>query len=42
MIANAIKASGTLVRIEPVEFSKILTRVESPLVIELLGKRINV
>jgi hypothetical protein len=33
IIANAIKASGTLVRIDPSEFVKIVRKVEAPLVI---------
>lgn len=33
MIANAIKASGTLIRIEPAEFAKIVQKIDSPLVI---------
>ena len=37
MIANAVKASGTVVRVEPEEFAKLLTRVESPLVIYTQG-----
>ena len=37
MIANAIKASGTVVQIEPEEFVKILKRIESPLVIYAEG-----
>ena len=32
-IANAIKASGVLVRLEPREFSKILNRAKDPLVV---------
>ncbi len=32
-IANAIKASGVLVRVEPEEFVKILARATSPLVV---------
>ena len=32
-IANAIKASGVVVRVEPEDFAKILRRIESPLVI---------
>jgi hypothetical protein len=32
-IANAIKASGVLVRLEPDEFAKILARVKDPLVV---------
>jgi hypothetical protein len=37
MIANAIKASGTVVRIEASEFEKILKKVENPLVIYAEG-----
>lgn len=37
MIANAVKASGTLVRVEPEEFAKLLARVEGPLVIYTQG-----
>lgn len=33
-IANAIKASGAIVRVEPAVFLDLLTRVEEPLVIE--------
>jgi hypothetical protein len=32
-IADAIKASGVLIRLEPREFSKILARVKDPLVV---------
>ncbi len=32
-IANAIKASGVLVRVEPQEFVKILARANNPLVV---------
>lgn len=32
-IANAVKASGAIVRVEPGEFAKILERVEEPLVV---------
>ena len=32
-IAQAVKASGTLVRLEPTEFSRILNRQEAPLVV---------
>jgi hypothetical protein len=32
-IANAIKASGVLVQVEPAEFSKLLARSEDPLVV---------
>ena len=37
IIANAIKACGTLVRIEPAEFERIVNRVETPLVIYAEG-----
>jgi hypothetical protein len=36
-IAQAIKASGVLVRVEPQEFSKILNRVKDPLVVTADG-----
>ncbi len=32
-IANAVKASGVLVRIEPQEFTKILKKCEAPLIV---------
>lgn len=32
-IANAVKASGAVVRVQPEDFAKILSRVEKPLVI---------
>jgi hypothetical protein len=32
-IANAIKASGVVVRVEPEDFANILRRVEKPMVI---------
>ena len=32
-IANAIKASGTVVRVQPEDFARILRQVEKPLVI---------
>jgi hypothetical protein len=41
MIANAVKASGTVVRVEPSEFAKLLTRAESPLVIYTQGGLIS-
>ena len=41
MIANAIKASGTVVRIEPDEFAKILKKIESPLVVYAEGGMIS-
>lgn len=37
MIADAIKASGTVVRVEPEEFQKILKKIESPLVVYAEG-----
>jgi hypothetical protein len=37
MIANAIKATGTVVRIEPAEFERVLKKIESPLVIYAEG-----
>ena len=36
-IANAIKASGAIVRVEPEEFLKILRKVEKPLVVTAKG-----
>jgi len=41
MIANAVKASGTVVRIEPDEFVKILKKVDAPLVIYAEGGMIS-
>jgi hypothetical protein len=41
MIANAIKASGTVVKIEPEEFVKILKKIEAPLVIYAEGGMIS-
>jgi hypothetical protein len=41
MIANAVKASGTVVRVEPSEFAKLLDRAESPLVIYTQGGLIS-
>ena len=32
-VAHAIRASGVLVQLEPVEFQRILDRVEEPLVV---------
>jgi len=37
IIAAAIKASGTIVRVEPDEFLSILSRVEEPLVVFAQG-----
>jgi hypothetical protein len=36
-IAQAIKASGVLVRLEPAEFLKLLNRVPGPLVVAATG-----
>lgn len=36
-IAQAIKAAGVLVRLQPEEFSKILNRVKDPLVVTAEG-----
>jgi hypothetical protein len=36
-IADAIKASGVLVRVAPDEFQKILTKIERPLVVYAEG-----
>lgn len=36
-IAKAIKASGVLVRVEPADFTNILSRIEEPLVIYKKG-----
>jgi len=36
-IAQAIKASGVLVRVDPEEFSKILSRTKDPLVVVAKG-----
>ena len=36
-IANAVKASGAIVRVEPEEFLKILRKVEKPLVVTTKG-----
>jgi hypothetical protein len=41
IIANAVKASGTLVKIDPAEFVNILKKVESPLVIYAEGGMIS-
>ncbi|MHB1034021.1 MAG: hypothetical protein ACYC35_11730 [Pirellulales bacterium] len=36
-IAQAIKASGAIVRLEPQDFEVILSRVEAPLVVTAVG-----
>lgn len=37
-IANATKASGVLVRLDPEEFAKLLTRVKEPLIVTAEGR----
>lgn len=37
ILTNAIKACGTLVRIEPDEFLRLLARQDSPLIVHALG-----
>jgi len=36
-IANAIKASGVVVRVEPVDFARILGKPDKPLVVYAQG-----
>jgi len=36
-IANAVKAAGTLVRVEPAEFQRLLGLQEAPLVVHAAG-----
>jgi len=36
-VANAIKACGTVVRVDPTEFGKILSLQECPLVVRTVG-----
>jgi hypothetical protein len=36
-IANAIKASGVLVRVEPEDFSRLMDRAENPLIVVAEG-----
>jgi hypothetical protein len=36
-IANAIKASGVLIRVQPEEFEKILRKMERPLIVHAEG-----
>ena len=36
-VAEAIKASGAIIRVEPEEFNKILARAEKPLVVTASG-----
>ena len=40
-IANAIKASGAIIRIDPGEFVKILNRADKPLVAFAIGGLFN-
>jgi len=37
-IAQAVKASGVLVRLEPEEFLKVLNRIEAPLIVVSPGR----
>ena len=36
-LAQAVKASGAIVRLDPDEFSKLLVRQEAPLVVHAVG-----
>ena len=36
-IANAIKASGAVVRVEPVDFARLLSKADQPLVVYAQG-----
>ena len=36
-MAEAIKASGAIIRVEPDQFQKILNRQDAPLVVEAIG-----
>lgn len=36
-MAQAVKASGAIVRMEPEEFSRLLSKQESPLVVQAVG-----
>jgi hypothetical protein len=36
-IANAIKASGVLLRVEPEEFTKLMNRAKDPLIVAATG-----
>jgi len=40
-IANAIKASGVVVKVAPVDFQRVLARIEKPLVICATGGLIS-
>jgi hypothetical protein len=40
-IANAIKASGSIVRVEPQTFADILRKVERPLIVYAQGGRFS-
>ena len=37
-IAQAIRASGVIVRVEPIEFMRILERQDAPLVVTAVGR----
>jgi hypothetical protein len=36
-IANAVKASGAIVRVEPEDFVKVISRADKPLIVHALG-----
>lgn len=40
-IANAVKASGSIVKVEPQEFVKVLNRIDKPLVVVAKGGWLN-
>ena len=41
MVAQAIKASGAIIRVEPIDFQSILTQSENPLVVTSTGGFLN-
>ena len=41
VIANAVKASGAIVRVEPTEFAKLLMKSKAPLVVYAEGGLIS-
>ena len=40
-VAQAVKASGAIVKLEPTEFIKILNKIDSPLVVAAKGGFLN-
>jgi hypothetical protein len=40
-IANAIKASGTIVKLAPDDFARLVRRIQSPLVVHAMGGLFN-